>query len=69
MVNTSAPLGCWKFQAFHYQKNEDCQQLIEKLVELTNISNFHVAHIDVLIEHQQGKMPQSLFYLIKKVTE
>ena len=31
-----------------YRKNEDCQQLIEKLVELTNITNFHVAQIDVL---------------------
>ena len=49
-----------------YQKNENSQQLIKKLVELTNITNFHVAQIDVLHRTSQGKMPQSLFYLIKK---
>ena len=52
-----------------YQKSEKCQQLIGKLAELTNITNFHVAQIDV--SHRtstRGNAPIIILFN-KKVTE
>ena len=49
-----------------YRKNEDCQQLIQKIVELTNITNFHVAQIDVLHRTSTRENAQIIILFNKK---
>lgn len=51
-----------------YQKNEDCQQLIEKVLESTNITDFHVAQIDVLHKTSTRENTPIIFLFNKTVT-
>ena len=47
---------------YYITKNEDCQQLIEKFAELTNITSFHVAQIDML--HRASTTENALIIIL-----
>lgn len=57
-----------KVSDIQYQRNKDSQQLIEKFLELTNITDFHVAQIDVLHKTSTRENAPIIFLFNKTVT-